>query len=473
MSELSEITAKEGTETILQEITHQAYQCMECGRCTGSCPMVELFPNDFHPHHLLTQLTKDPDRVLKGPELWFCASCYKCNARCPQALEYPYFIMQLRSLALKKNGIISMRRAFNKIATEIPFPSSFFSVCIHPERIGLETSVIEKMHQEYLARKKVKKFRGSGPAIAVVGSGPAGLTAAFELGERGYRVTLFESHSEPGGMFSLAIPEYRLPLGIVREEIRHIVEHGIELRTKLRIGGNVTVEKLLKEDFKAVLLASGAHACKELVIKGAESQGVFTTLEFLEALKIKNKKVSNQRVVVIGGGNTAMDAASAAMHCGAKEVTLLYRRTREEMPADLNEIREAEKEGVQIRFLEAPVGIHGVKSKLNQLECMKMELGEPDLTGRRRPVPVEGSNFIMELDTLVVAIGEKPQTESFPEDIATSKDDTILVNPMTMETSIPAVFAAGDSVLGPATVPDAIMGARRAVTGIENYIKTS
>ena len=168
-----------------------------------------------------------------------------------------------------------------------------------------------------------------------------------------------------------------------------------------------------------------------------------------------------------------MDAAAAAMRYGAKETILLYRRTREEMPADMNEIREAEKEGVQIRYLEAPVGIHGVKSKLNQLECMKMQLGEPDLTGRRRPVPVEGSNFILAADILVIAIGEKPQTESFPDETATSKDGTILVNPMSMETSIPGVFAAGDNVLGPATVPDAIIGARRAATGIDNYIKTS
>jgi NADPH-dependent glutamate synthase beta subunit-like oxidoreductase len=228
-----------------------------------------------------------------------------------------------------------------------------------------------------------------------------------------------------------------------------------------------------KDNYKAILLASGAHACKELGIKGEDFQGVFTTLEFLEALKVKNKKVTSKTVVVIGGGNTAMDAAAAAMRYGAKESTLLYRRTREEMPADMNEIREAEKEGVQIRFLETPVGIHGVKSKLNQLECVKMQLGEPDLTGRRRPVPVEGSNFILETDIMVIAIGETPETESLPAEIAASKDRTILVNPMTMETSIPGVFAAGDSVLGPATVPDAIIGARRAASGIENYIKTS
>ncbi len=473
MSDTSEVKTREEADILLDEIASQAYQCMECGRCTGSCPMVELFPNDFHPHHLLSDLTKDPEKVLKGSALWFCASCYKCNARCPQALEYPYFIMQLRSLALKKNGITPMRRAFSRIATAIPFPVSFFSVCIHPERIGLKPSVLEKLHRDFTGSKEAIKFRASGPRVAVVGSGPAGLMGAYELGKKGYDVTIFESRIEPGGMLSMAIPEYRLPIHIVREEINRMLNSGIKLRKNMLIGGDISLQQLRKEDYKAILLASGAHACKELGIKGEDFQGVFTTLEFLESLKMKNTMINGQRVAVIGGGNTAMDAASAAMRYGATEATLIYRRTREEMPADMNEIREAEKDGVHFRFLEAPVGIHGVKSKLTQLECIKMQLGEPDLTGRRKPVPVEGSNFILEVDLLVIAIGEMPQTESFPEDMAISKDNTILVNPMSMETSISGVFAAGDNVLGPATVPDAIIGARRAVTGIENFIKTS
>lgn len=472
MSEISE-TGTLTSDIILDEIVSKAYMCMECGRCTGSCPMVELFPNDFHPHHLLSDLTKDPEKVLKGTELWFCASCYKCNAICPQALEYPYFIMQLRSLALRKNGITPLRRAFSRIATAIPFPASFFSVCIHPERINMKPSILEKLHKDHLGSKKLEKLRSTGPKIAVVGSGPAGIMGAYELRKKGYAVTIFESHSEPGGMLSMAIPEYRLPLHIVRNEIRIILNGGIELRTNIFFGADISIAQLQKEEYKAILLASGAHACKELGIEGETFQGVFTTLKYLEALKVQNKKVSGKKVVVIGGGNTAMDAAAASMRYGAKEATLLYRRTREEMPADMNEIREAEKDGVHIRFLEAPVGIHGVKSGLNQLECIKMQLGVPDLSGRKKPVPIEGSNFLLEADILVIAIGENPQTESFPDEIATGKDSTVLVNPMTMETSIPGVFAAGDNVSGPATVPDAIIGARRAVTGIDKYIKTS
>ncbi len=473
MTEIPEVKTREGTDLVLDEIVSQAYQCLECGRCTGSCPMVALFPDDFHPHHLLSEITKDPEKVIKGHEIWFCANCYKCNNRCPQALEYPYFIMQLRSLAVKKNGTAPLRKAFSRIRTRIPFPVSFLSVCIHPERINLDPSVIEKLHRENLARTRKELPPPSGPKIGVVGSGPAGLMGAHELRKMGYRVTVFESQPYPGGMFSAAIPEYRLPMKIVLEEIGNIRHSGIEIRTDTVFGRDITLDQLHKDNYMAILLASGAHACKQLGIKGEDFDGVSTTLEFLAALKIKNKKVTGKRVVVIGGGNTAMDAATAAMRYGAGETTLLYRRTREEMPADMNEIREAEKEGVQIRYLEAPVGIHGTKSKLSQLECMKMQLGEPDLTGRRRPVPVEGSNFILETDMLVIAIGEKPETESFPDGIATGKDGTILVNPMSMETSIPGIFAAGDNVLGPATVPDAIIGAGRAAAGIDNYIKTS
>ena len=473
MSETSEIKTMEPTDILLEEAVGKALLCMECGRCTGSCPMVELFPKDFHPHHLLSDLAKDPEKVLKGPELWFCASCYNCNARCPQALEYPHLIMQLRSLALKRYGITPMRKAFKRITTAIPFPASFFSVCIHPERIDLEPAVIEKLHRDHAGSKKVEEFRSTGPRIAVVGSGPAGLMGAYELGKKGYAVTIFESHSEPGGMLSSAIPEYRLPLRIVQEEIRLMMNSGIELKTNTTIGKDISLPQLQKEGYKAILLASGANACKELGITGEGFQGVYTTLEFLGSLKLSNMRINGQKVAVIGGGNTAMDAASAAMRYGASEATLIYRRTREEMPANQNEIREAEKDGVSIRLLEAPVGIHGKKSKLTQLECIKMQLGEPDLSGRRRPVPVDGSNFVMEVDLLVIAIGEMPGIENFPEDMATSKDSTILVNPMSMETSMPGVFAAGDNVLGPASVPDAIIGARRAVFGIENYIKTS
>jgi NADPH-dependent glutamate synthase beta subunit-like oxidoreductase len=274
-------------------------------------------------------------------------------------------------------------------------------------------------------------------------------------------------------MFSLAIPEYRVPLEIVQDEIRMLEGIGIEFQMNARIGEDLTVEQLFDEGFKAVLLSVGAHRCKSLEIPGEDFEGVYDSLEFLREVKINKKDIKNKTVAVIGGGNTAMDSASVAKKYGAKEVSLLYRRTREEMPADLNEIRETENDGVAIRYLESPLSIHGEKSKAGILECIKMELGEPDMTGRRRPVPVEGSNFSLDADLVVIAIGESPDTQPFEGKLATGPGNTILVNPFTMETSLPGVFAAGDSVSGPATVADAILGAEKAALGIDTKINTS
>ena len=462
-----------GTATgLYDELVDAAYQCLECGKCTGSCPIVELFPNDFHPHHLLLDMAHNPEKALKGHNLWLCASCYRCNKRCPQALEFPYIVMKMRRLALKENGTGPLEKAFDLIRGSIPFPLTFLSVCIHPERIDLDTRILEQLHKKNLSEGKAHEFREMDTRIAIVGSGPAGLTCAFELRKMGYKVTIFESQSHAGGMFSMAIPEYRVPLQIVQDEIRLMENMGIEFKLNTRVGKDLTIKQLFSEDFKAILLGIGAHGCKKMDLKGEDLEGVYDSLEFLKELKIRKKDITNKTVSVIGGGNTAMDAASSAMKYGAKEVFLLYRRTREEMPADINEIREAEDLGVQIRFLENPLMIHGDKSRVKQLECIRMELGEPDLSGRRRPLPLEGSNFTLETDLVVNAIGEQPEINLFPDQIAAGRNNTILVNPFTMETGIPGVFSAGDSVSGPATVPEAITGARRAARGIDTLIQT-
>jgi NADPH-dependent glutamate synthase beta subunit-like oxidoreductase len=321
-----------------------------------------------------------------------------------------------------------------------------------------------------MSRPLQKKFSESKKKVAIVGSGPAGLMAGYELRKMGHGISIFESHSTPGGMFSLAIPEYRVPLQIVQDEIRMLEGFGIELQTNTTIGKDFPIEQLMQDGYDAVLLAVGAHQCKKMEIPGEDYEGVYNSLDFLQELKINKKAIKDKTVAVIGGGNTAMDSASVAIKYGAKEVFLLYRRTREEMPADINEIRETENDGVKIRYLESPLAIHGEKSKVNMLECIKMELGEADMTGRRKPVPVEGSNFSLDTDLVVIAIGEHPGIEPFREEVAYGRSNNILVNPFTMETSIPGIFAAGDSVLGPATVADAILGARKAAFGIDTKL---
>jgi len=467
MTQVTDVKTDEKVTVLREELLKEAYKCLECGKCTGSCPIVQLFPGDFHPHHLLTDLIHNPDKALKGINLWLCASCYKCNKRCPQAIEFPYIVMRLRSLALKENGIDSLQRAFYKIRDSIPFPLSFLSVCIHPERIDLDPAILEDLHKKNLSRPLKEELPESDQKIAIIGSGPAGLMAGYTLRKMGYSVRIFESQSTAGGMFSLAIPEFRVPLQIVEDEIRMLEKLGIEFQLNTRIGKDYPIERLFNEGYDAVLLTIGAHRCKTMDIPGEDFDGSYNSLEFLQELKINKRDIKNKTAAVIGGGNTAMDSASVAIKYGAKEVFLLYRRTREEMPADINEIRETEKDGVQIRYLESPLSIHGEKSKVSMLECIKMELGKADLTGRRKPVPIEGSNFSLDTDLVIMAIGEQPDVDSFEGELACGPGNSILVNPFTMETSIPGVFAAGDSISGPSTVADAILGARKAAIGID------
>jgi len=454
------------------EFIKQVYHCMECGKCTGSCPMVDLFPDDFHPHHLLTDFIYNREKVLSGHSIWLCASCYRCNKRCPQNIELPDIFIHIRKMAIRENSIKGMELAFKKISSKIPFPLSFFSICLHPERIGLSHDTILKLQNKSPAESIQKSFPETHTKVAVIGTGPAGLMAAHELRQKGYKVTMFEVMPFPGGKFSTGIPEYRLPFSIIQEEIKKIKQLGIEIKTNTLVGEELTLDHLFNQGYKAIFLAIGAHSCKRLGIEGEDLEGIYDSLEYLRELKTGKKEMKANKVIVKGGGNTAMDAASVAMRYGAREVTLIYRRSRDEMPADPVEIRETKNTGVEFMLLVTPVRFIGEKNRVKQIECIKMELGKPDMTGRKTPVPVKGSNFFMEVDQVILAIGEFTGSEFLPDNIKVSKNGRIVVNPYTMETSLPGVFAAGDSVLGPATVAEAVMGARRAAFAIDNYLRS-
>lgn len=455
----------------LAELTEKALYCMECGKCTGSCPMVELFPGHFHPHHLLSELYQAPEKVLHNPAIWLCASCYRCNPRCPQGIEIPGIIVSLRKIAKKENKLDGLEKALKMISEKIPFPASFFSVCLHPERIPLNNNIVEKLLDNSYIKEKENKVSGSKEKVAVVGSGPAGLMAAYELSKTGYKVTVFESAKYAGGMFSLAIPEYRLPMKVIQKEIKNLQSFGIEFKTNTQAGKDISLNQLSKKGYKAVFLAIGAHKCKQLKIEGEKLNGIYDTLEFLRELKIGKRKINANNVVVIGGGNTALDAASAAINIGADNVSVLYRRTKEDMPADINELREAEAEGIKFRFMAGPVKYIGDKKHVKQVECIEMEMGPKDLSGRRSPLPVKNSNFVMDADLVVVAIGEEPDSDFLPKKIDLLDGGRISINPFTMETNMSGVFAGGDGVLGPATIAEAILAARKAVVGIDKYIK--
>lgn len=269
----------------------------------------------------------------------------------------------------------------------------------------------------------------------------------------------------------MGIPDYRLPKEALDVDIDYIKALGMEIKTNVSVGKDVTINELLQEGYKAIFVAAGAHESRELEIEGKELEGVTHALDILKDLNMGKKIELGDRVAVIGGGNVAMDAARIALRLGAKEVITLYRRSRVEMPANPSEVREAEKEGVRIHFLVTPTKILGKDERVVAVECIRMELGEPDETGRRRPIPIEGSEFTMEVDAIILAIGETSDLSFLPKDVAVTRRNTIAVDPITLETSMPGVFAGGDATSGPATVIEAIAAGKRAAVSIDRYLR--
>jgi heterodisulfide reductase subunit A len=467
---------KEIHEKILDE--EKLKNCFECGICTASCSMTEMLGNDYSPRRLLEDIYSNPEEVLASEAIWFCAWCYRCHDRCPQALDLPEIFLFMRSAAAKRGRMQGFDKALQKIVKNVPLPLVTTVVCFHPERASLKTDEIldriEQMREEQVkSKKKEKSGKSSKEKIAVIGSGPAGLTAAYELGKKGYDVTVFEALSEAGGMLRKGIPEKRLPKQVVAKEIQFIKDLGVEIKTGIKIGKDLHFENLKKEGFKAVFIGAGAHKSHQLKIEGSELKGVAHALDFLWDVNTGKKVDVGKNVVVIGGGNVAVDAALTARCLGANEVTILYRRSKDEMPANLREVQEAEHEGVKIEFLVSPKRVLGESGKVSGIECVRMQLGEPDETGRKKASPVEGSDFKRETDMVILAIGESPDLGFLPQDIELNEDGTLWVNPITLETSMPGVFGGGDAVSGPASVIEAIRDGKRAAEEIENYVKSS
>jgi len=309
--------------------------------------------------------------------------------------------------------------------------------------------------------------------VAMVGSGPCGLTCAYKLAKLGYRVTVFEALPFAGGMLKVGIPEFRLPRQEIDKDIEYITNWGVEIKTNVKLGKDLTIDDLFKRGYKAVLLATGAYKETKLGIEGEDLDGVFYCLDFLKSVNTGKKVKIGEKVAVIGGGNAAVDSARTAMRLGAKDVTIVYRRSRVEMPANEEEIIEAEREGINIEFLTTPIKILGTKGKVNSMECIRMRLGAPDASGRRRPIPIEGSEFIIDVDTVIQAIGQSPDISWLPEDtkLLTTKWNTFEVDPDTLETTVSGVFAGGDAVSGPATVIEAIATGKEAAISIDRFIR--
>ncbi|MDH5450385.1 MAG: FAD-dependent oxidoreductase, partial [Candidatus Bathyarchaeota archaeon] len=278
--------------------------CFECGKCTASCPMVELFPKSYNPRILLEKIFLNPEKVLYDEELWLCAWCYRCYRRCPQGLKVPEILLSLRKIAIEEGYSQGFEKALKMIKEKIPFPSTFCWVCLHPDRTKIDatqvTNFLKGVTTDYEYERKTPEVK-----VAIVGSGPAGLTAAHELAKKGYSITVFESFPELGGMLSKCIPKYRLPKGLLDTEIRRLKDSGIDFKTEITVGKDLTLNKLLQGGYRAVFVATGAHKSRRLQVEGEDLEGVIYALDFLREVNLGKYAGLKGNIVVVGGGNTA------------------------------------------------------------------------------------------------------------------------------------------------------------------------
>jgi heterodisulfide reductase subunit A-like polyferredoxin len=450
-------------------------KCTGCGDCTEACPVV--LPSEFD-MGLGTRKAIYRPFPQAVPKVFVIdkKGTPKCQAACPAGIHIQGYI------ALIRDG--KYKEALELIRNDNPLPIVCGRVCFHP----CETDCERGTFDEPVAINSLKRFvtdweleHGIGEVepvtqkheekIAIIGSGPTGLTAAYELVKKGYSITVVESSPEPGGMLRTGIPEYRLPKKLLEIEIKQLKDLGVNIQTNTTIGSDLTIDQLKQEGYKAILIAIGAQESRKLGIAGEDFGQVIPALEFLKEINLGKRVELGNRVTVVGGGNVAVDAARTALRLGSKDVRVLYRRSRKEMPAFPLDANEAENEGVIFQFLVAPKKILGEKGKVTALECIRMKLGEPDESRRRRPLPIKGSEFIMDTDTVIVAIGETPDVSFLPEEVKVTKRRTIECEPMTLETASPGIFASGDAVSGPGTVVDAIASGKKAAISIHRYLR--
>ena len=407
-----------------------------------------------------------------------------CQAGCPAGIDIQGYV------ALISQG--KFGEAFDLIREKVPFPLVLSRICPRP----CEEKCIRGKVDEPVAINALKRFvadwqmekgiesnvsvpnpplptDNSQLKVAIIGAGPIGLTCAYELAKLGYKVAVFESSSKAGGMLVLGIPGYRLPKGLVQKEIKEIEEQGVEIKLNTTIGKDLTWGDLKEMGYKAIFIATGAHKSKRLNIPGENLLGVMDGLSFLKRVNLDKQVEVGRRVAIIGGGNTAVDAARSSIRLGAKEVYLIYRRTKEEMPAIPKEIERAEEEGVKILYLTLPGEITGKNGRVNGLKCVPLVLDEIDAEGRRKPLPISASEFLLKIDTLIVAMGQSPDLSFLDEErkLKIGEDNSIVVNPITYATSQPGIFAAGDVVKGSSSVIEAIAAGKRVAVSMHRYLQ--
>jgi heterodisulfide reductase subunit A len=450
-------------------------KCTACADCVPGCPV--SLPSEFNlglgkrkaiylPFPQAVPLKYTIDRRGTPP----------CEASCPIHVNAQGYI------ALISAG--KFEEAFSLVKEKNPFPGITGRICTRP----CERACRRKDVDESIAIDALKRFLSdrdgngegdiviteqNGKNVAIVGSGPAGLLAAHDLRKMGYGVTIFETLPVAGGMLAVGIPEYRLPRRILNKEIEHLLRMGIELRLNTPIGPCLSFEDLKTKGYRAIFVATGAHQSRKLGLEGESARGVIHAVDFLRRVALGESVKVGEKAVVIGGGNAAIDAARTALRLGSQEVTIAYRRTRNEMPAQIDEIEGAEEEGIKIEYLTAPLRVIAQDGEVRGLECCRMELKEFDESGRPRPVPISGSEFRMDADTILPAISQSPDLSFLSEKdrFKISRWGGLEADPLTLETGVEGIFAGGDLVTGPQTYIDAMAAGRKAAVSIDRYLR--
>jgi len=445
----------------------QSSQCHSCDVCIRGCP-AELIPEYRHEEKSL----RGTLYRAKGGEKPLNAKIPlpPCQEACPIRQDTRGYVALIAKGKFKEG--LELIREVN------PLPAVCGFICHHPcEEACLRKDVdhpipirlLKRFVSEYEQKERMRSNKKRKEKILVVGSGPAGLTAANDLRLLGYGVMIFEALPVLGGMLSVGIPEYRLPRDILKMEIDGIRQLGVEMKTNhlFRFDGNGRTFRKL--GFQAVFLSVGAHRSLKLSIQGEGVQGVLPGVEFLRDVNLGKKVELGRKVVVIGGGNVAVDAARCALRLGAKRVEIYYRRSRKEMPAIPEEVEEAIREGVKIHLLSSPLKIVGKRGRAVGMDCVRTKLGEADKTGRRKPIPIEGSNFKVQADTIIAAIGQRVD-QKILKVLDTNPDGTVRVHPETGESSMKGLFAGGDVVTGPGWAIDAIAAGKKGAQSIHRYL---
>jgi len=448
----------------------QPEKCHTCDVCIRGCP-AELIPE-------YREEEKSLRGTLYGKKIEGKAGKERvplppCQEACPIGQDAKGYV------ALVAKG--KFREALELIREVNPLPAICGFICHHPcEEACLRTEVDQPIPIRLLKRfvaeyersgeqplRKVRRKRRE--KVLVIGSGPAGLTAANDLRLLGYEVKIVEALPVLGGMLSVGIPEFRLPRDILKMEIDGIRTLGVEMETSHRVHFDGNGRGFEKLGFQATFLSIGAHRSLRLNIPGEKLQGVFPGVEFLRDINLGKKIRIGKKIAVIGGGNVALDVARSARRLGSESVEIYYRRSREEMPAIPEEVEEAIREGIKIHFLASPIKMLRRGEKAIGMECVRMRLSEPDKTGRRRPVPVEGSNFRIDADTIIAAVGQRVDRNA-SKGFETNPGGTIRVDPKTGETSRKGIFAGGDAVTGPGWAIDAIAAGKKGAKSIHQYL---